>query len=72
MRITVNYTNLSNAQEKALADCKAWLGAEKFDHLTSLFKSSYPAITVEQFQVMVDFAGIRGYPARAWYTYIYS
>jgi len=72
MHMTVDYTNLAKPEVKALADCKEWLGADRFAHLTSLFKSDYPGITLDQFRVMVSFAGIQGYPCKVWYEHIYS
>lgn len=74
MHYTISYENLSPLEKhaKAIRDIKDYMGEERYNHLSKLFKTDYPNITVEQFQVMVDFAGIRGYPALAWYNQIYG
>jgi hypothetical protein len=59
-------------QNKAIADIKEYMGEAKFVDLTSKLRAAYPDCTIEQFTLMVSFAGVQGYPVKAWYNYTYG
>lgn len=69
----VSYEGLSDIEKhnKAIQDIKDYLGEEKFEQLTKQCKEEYPDLTLEQFRMSVSFAGVQGYPVKAWYNYIY-
>lgn len=71
---TTNYEGLSEIEKhnKAIEDIKDYMGAEKFEELTKRVKVEYPNWTLEQFRMAVSFAGVQGYPVKAWYNYIYG
>lgn len=73
---TINYSNCIDEvakHNKALADIKDFLGEERFNNLTEMFKvhwSEQPELG--HFQLMCAFVGVQGYPVKAWYNYIWS
>lgn len=54
------------ARERALQDCRNWLGDERWNLLNAQFAQMEP-LTREQFGLMCSFAGIQGYPVTVWY-----
>lgn len=70
---TVNYEGLDPIAKhnKAIEDIKDYMGSERFEMLTELFKNE-GEMTLGQFEMVVSFAGVQGYPAKAWYNYIYG
>lgn len=72
MHYTVNYEGLDPIAKhnKAIADIKEYLGEDRFETLTEQFKNRSPSF--EQFELMVSFAGVQGYPAKAWFNYCYG
>ena len=74
MKTTIAYTQTDPAAKHAAAmvDIVDYLGIIKVKELTALFRKDYPKITLDQFQVMMGFAGIEGYPAKAFYNHIYG
>lgn len=71
MSYTINYEGLDPIAKhnKAICDIKDYLGEDRFAHLVNLFRE-HP-YTLEQFQLAASFAGIQGYPAKAWFNYCY-
>ena len=68
---TVNYEGLDKVTKhnKAIQDIKDYLGEDRFNQITELVrKDSY---TLDQFRMAVSFAGVQGYPAKAWYNYCF-
>lgn len=70
---TINYEGLSEIEKhnKAIQDIKDYLGEAKFDEVTAIVKNSPKPYNLEQFLLAVSFAGIQGYPAKAWYNHCY-
>lgn len=68
---TVSYADLEPEakQAKALADIKDYVGEVRFESITKLFLEQ-PMVTLEQFHLMVSFAGVQGYPAQVWFNEI--
>lgn len=70
MHTSIHY-DLSNpvqAHAKAIQDVKDWLG-EKYEKVSLELGATVKAgCTLEVFEMMVSFAGIQGYPAKAWYV----
>lgn len=66
---TLDYSKLpaNVAHEKALTDLKDYLGEEKFWTLTAEFRRLPKPLPIEQFELMVSFAGITGFPVLVWY-----
>lgn len=73
MHYEIDYAELSPAekQEKAIADTKDFLGAERFDKLTGEFKL-YGYIEFEKFAFLCSITGVQGFPVKAWYKHIYD
>ena len=67
----INYEGLDPVAKhnQAIADTQEYLGPERFEKLTALFKEQ--PYTLDQFQMAASFAGVQGYPAKAWYNYCY-
>ena len=71
---TVNYDELDPMAKhnKAIQDIKDYLGESQFFNLTDRLLDNWPQQPeLEQFVMAVSFAGIQGYPAKAWYNYCY-
>lgn len=72
---TIDYSELEGnpiaKHNKAIADIKDYIGEESFDSLTEAFRSQDVQPSLEKFQVIVSFAGIAGYPVKAWYNYCF-
>lgn len=69
MHTTVDYRLIldeTKKKAKAISDIKNWLGPRKFTAQTRLVKRCVPAMTLEQFVIMCDLGGIRGYPVFVW------
>ena len=68
---TVNYEGLDDVAKhnKAIADTKDYLGEDRLDKLTGLFREQ--PYTLDQFCLAASFAGVQGYPAKAWFNYCY-
>lgn len=69
---TISYEGLDPIEKhnKAIADIKEYVGEDRFKDLTARFKEMSPSL--EQFELMVSFAGVQGYPAKAWFNYCYG
>lgn len=71
---TVDYSNLNDdpiaKHNKAIEDIKEYLGDDRFKTLTEKFKQMSPSL--DQFELMVSFAGVQGYPVKAWFNYCYG
>lgn len=68
MKYEISYAKTTNAAEKAIEDCKDYLGAEYFNRIVlelQKFKKDEND-TVEQatrcLHLLLSFAGIQGYP----------
>lgn len=57
---------------KAIQDIKDYLGNDRFDIVTESAKNMDPPMTLNEFTVAMSFAGVQGYPVKAWYNYIYG
>ncbi|KAH0547933.1 hypothetical protein GP486_008326 [Trichoglossum hirsutum] len=72
-----HYEGLSGDQKfsKAIQDIRDYVGRKKFSELTDKFgdytKENGP-LEFEQFQLMISFVGVQGFPAKAWYKYIWG
>lgn len=65
--IHYNLDNQEAAEAAAMEDIKVWL-VGRFDHISSLLKAEIASgCTLEQFELMVSFAGIQGYPVKIWF-----
>lgn len=65
MSYTINYSGIKDLEEKenrAIEDCKAYLGQELFDDMVEKLKGGSPVI-INEAQVILGFVGIQGYPA---------
>lgn len=70
-RYTVSYEGLDDVTKhnQAIADVKEYLGEDRFSQLTELFRQQ--PYTLDQFSLAVSFAGVQGYPVKAWYNHCY-
>ena len=70
---TINYEGRTpiDKHNSAIQDIKDWLGEERFDKLVKAIKAD-PQYSFEQFQLIVSFAGVQGYPVKALYNYCYG
>lgn len=68
----ISYADMSleRADKEALSDIIDYIGEEKFITVTKSAKI-HP-ISFENFQTACSIGGIRGYPVRAWYRYVYG
>ncbi len=73
MHYDVDYSKLDPVAKhnKAIQDIKDYMGNQRFRHLTKLFRESADSISPDQFALMTSFAGVQGYPVKAWYNYCY-
>jgi hypothetical protein len=71
MSYTTDYTGLDpiTAHNRAIRDIIDYMGQEKFDERTAELRKEQ--LTLEVFQLVVSFCGVRGYPAKAWFNYCY-
>lgn len=70
----IDYSKLPEPEKhnKAIQDIKDWMGVERFDKITELFKQNYPTGPgIDQFNLMCAFVGVSGYPVKAWYNLIW-
>jgi hypothetical protein len=71
MHTTIDYSGLTGRakREKALADCKSWLGEAKFKSVMKSLELSQecggPTAHREYLQFVLSLGGIAGYPAQA-------
>jgi hypothetical protein len=67
----VDYSGMDEVAKhnKAIEDIKEYMGEERFTKLTALLKED--SYTLSQFEMAVSFAGVQGYPAKAWYNYCF-
>lgn len=74
MHYNRDYSRLEGAAKRqaALEDIRFYLGPEKFDEMSDMFKQYQPPITLDQFAFALSFAGIEGYPVRAWHEEIWG
>lgn len=76
MHFTINYSEYKDPaqkREKALDDIREWLGSEKFESITEAIRNSGEHVSRNKFTVHAAvLAGVTGYPAQAWYNYIYN
>lgn len=63
MHVTRDYTNSPAKAFDAVQDIKEWLG----DRWDILSPEMAKVTDVDEFMILASFAGIRGYPVRAWY-----
>lgn len=66
---TINYNGLSPQarHDKAIADIIEYMGAERYAKLTLMFSERSP-MTMSHFEFACSFAGVQGWPVRAWYS----
>lgn len=72
MSVTIDYSRLSGRlkREKALADCKDWLGEGRFKDVMKLLEFELTRVAPdaarrEYLETVLSLGGISGYPARA-------
>jgi hypothetical protein len=64
MKHTIRYKGTKSGNyEKALADCKFWLGTS-FQHVVKAIRKESPKCSIKQLVNALQFAGIEGFPAR--------
>jgi len=65
----IDYTNVPNAEDKAIADTVDWLGGqERFDKVNVELRTAVEqGATLAWVQLALSFAGVRGFPAKVWY-----
>jgi len=70
---TVDYTALTGEakREKALRDIEDYLGKERYDYLTEVLANG-EGYDLETFSMIVSFAGVQGYPAKAWWEHCFQ
>ena len=73
MHYKISYKDLPQAQadQKALRDIIDWMGIERFTEVTDEFRKMEP-LDLDHFSLLVSFAGVAGYPVRAWYRDIWG
>lgn len=74
MHYSVDYSSFTDEVAKhncAIQDIKEYLGEERFKNITQIAKDQPEPFTLEQFTLAVSFAGVQGYPVKAWYNYCY-
>lgn len=76
MHYDICYSHLDHdpiaKHNKAIQDIKDYLGEDRFNKLTQCVQNEPEQYTFDQFRLAVSFAGIQGYPVRAWYNYVYG
>lgn len=77
MHYTIDYEGLGPTEKynKAIQDIKDYMGEDKFNTMTQRFRGEYPGgenMPLDRFELIVSFAGVQGYPAKAWHQYIYG
>lgn len=71
--IKYNLEDLPAARKQALEDIKEWMGEDRFQDVHHQFKLIFkenPDFELAGFETMVSFAGIQGFPVRAWHAQI--
>jgi len=64
MKHTIRYKGTkSENYERAIADCKAWLG-NSFNYVMKAIRKESPKRSIKQLVFALQFAGIEGFPAR--------
>lgn len=68
----IDYSGLTpqQAHEKALQDIQDYMGSERYAKLTALLSADKPT-SLEHFRITASFAGVQGYPVRAWHDAIW-
>lgn len=69
MHYNIDYTGLSPQAKhnKAIADIIDYMGKARYNKATDMFSKRSP-MSFEQFQLACSFAGVQGYPVKAWYS----
>lgn len=74
MHYNVDYNGLTPQAKhnKAIEDIKEYMGDIRYNLMSGTFIETYPCgMSLEQFELIASFAGVQGYPVRAWYNEIY-
>lgn len=69
MSYEIDYSRLPVAERDsaALADCRNWLGEDRFARVDQLYRELPEPLTLDLFRLHMSFAGIQGLPVEAWY-----
>jgi hypothetical protein len=69
MHYNISYKGLSPqaAHDKAIADIREYMGSDRFETLTAQFARHEP-MPLEVFELIVSFAGVQGFPVKAWHN----
>ena len=70
MHTTINYNviaDVTKKEAKAIADVKNWIGHKKFVSIGRDVKRCVPAMSWNQFEIMCELGGIKGYPVSVWW-----
>jgi hypothetical protein len=72
MHYSIDYSGLTNveAHNQAISDIKEYVGDQRYIDLTNLSRAN-GQISLDTFRMMISFAGVQGFPARAWYNEIW-
>lgn len=67
MRYTVQYSDLASQEtvNKALADCKKWLGNAQFKNVCKILQADNGRTSASLVRFGLSLQGIEGYPATA-------
>ena len=63
MHTTIDYSKSPCPKTDAVNDVKEWLG-DRWDKVSELMQT---VTEPKQFQLYANFAGVKGFPVRAWY-----
>jgi hypothetical protein len=65
MRYTIEYDDTSSPEtvQKALNDCRQWLGTKQFNKVVRLLKEDQQQSSRYMVTIGLSFQGIEGYPA---------
>jgi len=70
---TIDYAGMSpqDAHTKAIQDIKDYMGEERYTIMTKRLRLESPPGVGAFMHIYAPFAGVQGYPARAWYDEIW-
>lgn len=72
MHYTRDYSKLEEPEKsaEALKDIKGYLGAKTFNKVNKQFRAE-PPIDLLQFEMIVSFGGVQGFPVQVWYNHLF-
>lgn len=64
MHYTKDYSQSPAKSFDAVNDIKDWLGPERWDKVSAIMRT---VVDHNQFAIAASFAGVHGFPVKAWY-----